>query len=77
MHRFGSFQSLVLICSVEQKPLHTVNRGGVMVTVRKVESVSRVVLFSRAKTEGDRRIVSNLRGVVFTLHSPLCFQLVV
>lgn len=48
-----------------------------MVTVRKVESVSRVVLFSRAKTEGDRRIVSNLRGVVFTLHSPLCFQLVV
>lgn len=57
MQRYGSVRSLVLICCVKQKHLRPVSRGEVeVVTVRKVESVShlRVVLFSRAKTEGDR-----------------------
>lgn len=71
MQRYGSVRSLVLICCVKQKPLRPVRRGEVeVVAVRKVEFVShlRVVLFSRANTEGDRRLASNLRGVaVLTL----------
>lgn len=54
MQRFGSVQSLVLICRVEQKPLRPDSRDVEVVAVTKVESVSRlrVVFFLSCK---DRR----------------------
>lgn len=75
MHRFGSVRSLVLIClcrteastSSQQR-----SRGGRGQKVCLWPPSG--FLFSRAKTEGERRVVSYLRGVVVLT---LCFQLVV
>lgn len=59
MHRFGPDMS---------------NRSLCLQSVEEKSSLFLKWFCSRAKTEGDRRVVSSLRGVlVFTLHS---FQLV-
>lgn len=75
---FGSVRSLVLICLLNRSLcVPTAEEKSRWSAVRTSASDLRVFfffLFSRAKTEGDRRVASNLRAVVvFTL----CFQLVV